>query len=120
MEELMEAAEHAARSARRAAILALFALGVALLVLAIDNGIKRGIVEEAQRARGTLDEIKAVADGVKTSGQGADPARSGVDAADGVGDPAPAHPAANAHAGGRVGAAGKRAARPTAGPRGHE
>ena len=60
-EQLVQAAEVAARNARRAAVLALVAVSVAVVVLVIDNGIKRAIISEAQQMRGTLDQFRAVA-----------------------------------------------------------
>jgi hypothetical protein len=120
MGEDLDRAEDAARTARRAAWLAMFALGVALAVLALDNSIKHALIDQANEARAMLDEVKAVANGAKTAGKGRAAAGGGVDAGDDVGKPAPAPAAARNHASGRVGAAGKRAARPAAGPGGNE
>src|SRR5579859_2694512 len=58
VDELAEAAEKAARNAKRAAALAMLALAVAIAVLAIDNSIKRAILDEAGKARGILNEFK--------------------------------------------------------------
>ena len=54
-------AEESAKRARNAAVLALLALAVAVAVLAIDNGIKKAILDEAAKARALLDEFTTIA-----------------------------------------------------------
>ena len=49
----------AAKDARKAMLLTCFAVAVAILVLAIDNSIKRAIVTEAQQLRGQFDKLLA-------------------------------------------------------------
>lgn len=58
---LIEAAETAARNARRAAGLTILAVAVAVLVLAIDNSIKRAIVAEKNTALAILGEFRQMA-----------------------------------------------------------
>jgi hypothetical protein len=60
-EALVSAARAAAKSARRAGAMTLLAVFVAVLVLALDNGIKRAILDETARARAILDEFKTLA-----------------------------------------------------------
>lgn len=61
MDEALATAEAAAKSAKRALVLTTLAVAVAVVVLAIDHGIKRGIVDEAQKARGLLAELRDLA-----------------------------------------------------------
>jgi len=90
-----EIARVAARRAKQAAVACILLLGVAVAILAIDNGIKRDILEAAQQARRLLDEVKAVAGGIKAPGETGTADSGRVDAGDGVGD-APRAPAAAA------------------------
>jgi len=106
-----EVARVAARRAKQAALACILLLGVAVAILAIDNGIKRDILEAAQQARKLLDEFKLLANvenavmagaveevrkgGVKAPGETGTADGDRVDAADGVGD-APRAPAAAA------------------------
>jgi len=109
-------AEEAAKRARNAAVLALLALAVAVAVLAIDNGIKKAILDEARRVRDMLDEAGAALlsvtamkeageRGQETTGDAGAPDSAGVDGGGVLVDAPRAPAAADHHAG-----PGKRAA----------
>src|SRR5215469_188821 len=76
-------AAKAAKDARKAMLLTLFAVAVAVAVLAIDNSIKRAIVAEAQRIQGMIRGFEEHTDGLSAAIQG----RTGDLPADGVADP---------------------------------
>jgi hypothetical protein len=110
-----ELAVKAAKDARRAMVLTLFAVAVAVLVLAIDNTIKRTIVDEAQKTRALFDRFQEVAGGLAEaveSGAGGGAADGGADpSSGGVADDAGTRPAVDggqdgagpAKAGGKAG-----------------
>ena len=83
-----EAAARLAKSAERATKLALMCLVVAVLVLAIDNRLKKHIIEEGRRALALLEEARRLAEEARSGAArtGEDGAVSGVvvDGADGV------------------------------------
>ena len=84
---LVDAAQAAARKARLAATVAVIAVAFALLILAIDNSIKRSILKEAQQVRVLLDQVQTM---VVTYGQTVQTGATGgagVGAADRVADP---------------------------------
>jgi uncharacterized protein YfcZ (UPF0381/DUF406 family) len=73
-DEIALAAEKAAKNAKRAMVLTMLAVTVAVIVLVIDNGIKKGVLAEAQKARQTLREFEDLArevrsDGAKAAGE---------------------------------------------------
>jgi hypothetical protein len=96
-------AAKAAKSAHRAAVLTLFAVAVAVLVLAIDNSIKRSIVSEAQQVREIFRQFQEATDGLKAAVQGSADSgadnRTADDEPSSVDEPARARAAANSHAG---------------------
>ena len=114
----VEAVAQAVRSARRATALALIAVLVAVVVLAIDNGIKRAIIDEAQAARRVLDEFKQLARETVVVSYGPGTGQTAADRGPGpdpghVVDDAPGVPAeANTHENSPRAAAGKRPGRP--------
>src|SRR6266851_7318192 len=111
-----EAAGEAARTAHRAVKLALFALAVAVIVLWMDNRIKKQSLDEARRIQGLLGEARFLAEEVargrsaasEAGEAGADPG-GGVNAGDGVVHAAGASAAAGGDADGGVAAADRRA-----------
>jgi hypothetical protein len=62
-------AAKAAKSAHRAMVFTLFAVAVAIAVLAIDNSIKRSIVEEARQVREIFRQFQEATDGIKAAVQ---------------------------------------------------
>ena len=62
-------AQESAKRARNAAVLAMLALAVAVAVLAIDNTIKKAILDEAGKARALLDEFTTIAREAGAGGQ---------------------------------------------------
>ena len=115
--------EALARKASQAAKLALLVLAVAVAVLVIDQGIKRRIVDEGERALNVLAEAQKL---VREAGSGrqepAGEASAGpgdsVNPADGVDDAARASADAGLDAGNGVGPETGRVSRPFGGPRG--
>ena len=103
MDQAVELAQESARRARNAAVLAMLALAVAVAVLAIDNTIKKSILDEARRVRDMLDEAgaalqavtatKEAHSGKKAAGDAGAPDSPGVDGS-GVLVDAPRAPAA--------------------------
>jgi hypothetical protein len=75
-------AAKAAKDARKMMVLTMFAVAVAILVLAIDNSIKRSIITEAQKIRGMVGRFEEVAGGFTAAEQGG----AGDSAADGAAD----------------------------------
>jgi hypothetical protein len=122
--ELVAAATAAARSARRAVSIALLAVAVAAVVLAIDQSIKRAIVEQAEQARRIFVEfqhtVMEAASGTETAGAGAAASSAGPDIADGVVYAPGTSPAAHPDEGGASLPAGRHAGRPPGGPGGDE
>jgi hypothetical protein len=122
--ELIAAAEAAAKSARRATSLALLAVLVAVVVLAIDNGIKKSIVAEAQNARRIFDEFRSVVleashDAPGGTGETAGTSVPGPSPGSAVDDAPGASAEADPDANGRPPAKGVRRAGQAGGPRGH-
>lgn len=85
-----EALAKLAKSAERAAKLAAVCLVVAVLVLAIDNRLKKHIIEEGRKALALLDEARKLAEEARAGGpvwasrEDGAAAGAGVDAGDGV------------------------------------
>jgi len=110
----------AAKSVRRMFGLTLAAVIVAILVLAIDHGIKRDVLKAAGEARKTLDEFNARVmeavirgeTGPATASPGPDP-----DMRDYLDDAARASAAADDHAANGVRPAARRPRRTAGGPR---
>ena len=69
--------DRVAKQARRAAQLALLCVIVALIVLAIDNSIKRHIVAKASEARAILEEFNVAAGQVMHGRQAEEPNPAG-------------------------------------------
>jgi hypothetical protein len=120
-EQTAAAVAAAAKSVRRMFGLTLAAVVVAILVLAIDHGIKRDVLKAAGDARKTLDEFNArVMEAVIRGETGPAEASAGhpADAGDYLDDASRASKAADGHeANGRPSAA-RRTRRPAGGSRG--
>ena len=84
MDEATALAVKAAKDAKRAMMLTLLAVGLAILVLAIDNSIKRSIVDEAQKVRGMVGRFEEATRGLVAE---AEQGGAGASAADGNADP---------------------------------
>lgn len=83
-EELELAIAGAKKLVRQALIGTVLAVLVAAIVLAIDMGIKRAVLDEVVKARGILDEFKKVANGTTQADQAGAGNSGGVGAGDGV------------------------------------
>ncbi len=86
-EDILKAAELAAKSARRWAGLAMMVAFVFVVLTVIDNGIKRDVLKSVSEARDTLDSFKAtVREAVSGSSAGQAPAgnRGGDQSGNGV------------------------------------
>jgi hypothetical protein len=87
-----ELAVKAAKDARRAMLFTVFAVAVAVLVLAIDNTIKRTIVDEAQKTRALFDKFQeatlGLSEAVQSGAGGSAADRAADDGGDDVADDA--------------------------------
>jgi hypothetical protein len=121
MDDLVFAAEQAAKNAKRALALTVITVGIALLVVVIDQGIKKSILAGAQDARATLDEIKLLkgaGNGTTTAGEAGSAADPDVAADRDLVHDAAAGAVLDEAAGTPVRAPAKRKARVPSGPQG--
>jgi hypothetical protein len=101
-EQAIANAAKSAKSANRAMVLTCFAVAVAILVLAIDNSIKRSIIAEAQQVRVIFRQFQEATSGLAAAVQDAASDRaddsSADDRAGDLAEPAGTRAAANSDA----------------------